>query len=206
MCFLFNGNKTNFNQEATFRDVNRYFQTGNSGVKDATLTELLIDRRVSHFQWDLVMRNLEMGNYFQSWDGIFFILREYEEHLSGNIVEREITVNRIYPDDEVSVRILYQDINRYGAVKKRKYSYALGNLFMSNNQHTARDFAAHKTRISTAIARQNIIYESENQLLNYDSWTSLEIEQRSKQILDFVIQKWQLPALDTSFWKDYFGN
>ena len=205
MCFLFNGNKTNFNQEATFRDINRYFCTGNSSVMDITLTELLLEKRVSHFHWDLVLRNIELGNYFHSWDGIFFILREYEEHISGKIVEREIAVNRIYPDDEVSVRILYQDINRYGVAKKRKYSYALGNLFMSNNQHAARDFDAHKTRISNAIARENIIYESERQFLNYNKWTALEIEQRSQEILDFVIEKWQLPPLPANFWKDYFN-
>ena len=206
MCFLFNGNKTNFNQEATFRDVNRYFCTGNSGVTNVTLTELLLEKRVSHFDWALVLLNIELGNYFHSWDGIFFILREYEEHISGKIVEREIAVNRIYPDDEVSVRILYQDINRYGVAKKRKYSYALGNLFMSNNQHAARDFDAHKTRISNAIARENIIYESERQLLNYNNWTTKEIEQRSQEILDFLIEKWQLPPLPANFWKEYFGN
>ncbi|HCR75866.1 MAG TPA: hypothetical protein DIW37_05580, partial [Chryseobacterium sp.] len=206
MCFLFHGNKTNFNQEATFRDVNCFFKTGRAANSNASLTELLLNSRVSHFSWDLVNRNLADGLYFYNWDGIHFVLKEYEEHISGDIIQKEISVNKIYPESSPSVRILYPEINRFGVNKKRKYSYALGNLFMSNNNHGDRDFASHKTRIETAIGRNNLIYESEKQLLDIKSWNTQDIESRSRNILNVFVEKWNLPNPGENFWKDYFEN
>ncbi|MEJ5102520.1 DUF262 domain-containing protein [Chryseobacterium sp. MYb328] len=206
MCFLLHGNKTNYNQEATFRDINKYFRTGNAAESGISLKDQLLKNRVSHFTWKEVNRNLSLGNYFYTWDGIHFILREYEEDLSGHMVEREISVNRIYPEEEMKVRTSYKDINRLGVVKKRKYSYALGNIFMSNNNQTLRDFNAHKIRINNAINNNNIIYESEKELLNYHSWETTDIDERSQKILEFLINKWQLPQPEISFWEEYFTN
>ena len=206
MCFLFNGNKTNFNQEATFRDINKYFKTGNANESGESLVKQLLNGRVSHFSWDGVKRNLAMGNYFYNWDGIHFILREYEEHISEKRIEREISINRIYPEDEVGNRIFYQDINNLRSDRRRKYSYALGNLFMSNNSHAARDFASHKTRIQNAIDRDNTIYDSEKELLLYSQWKKEDIEQRSHKILNVFVDKWKLPNPESTFWTEYFSN
>ncbi|SHG54599.1 Protein of unknown function DUF262 [Chryseobacterium oranimense] len=204
MCFLLNGNKTNYNQEATFRDINKYFRTGNAAESGISLKDQLLKNRVKHFTWKEVIRNLSLGNYFYTWDGIHFILKEYEEDLSGNMVEREISVNRIYPEEEMKIRTSYKDINRLGVAKKRKYSYALGNIFMSNNSQILRDFNAHKIRINNAINNNNIIYESEKELLNYYSWETTDIEKRSRKILEFLINKWQLPNSENILFEEYF--
>lgn len=206
MCFLLHGNKTNYNQEATFRDINKYFRTGNAAESGISLKDQLLKNRVSHFSWKEVNRNLSLGNYFYTWDGIHFILKEYEEDLSGNMMEREISVNRIYPEEEMKIRTSYKDINRLGVAKKRKYSYALGNIFMSNNSQALRDFNAHKIRINNAINNNNIIYESEKELLNYYSWETTDIDERSQKILDFLIDKWQLPQPEVTFWSEYFES
>ncbi|MEE6129543.1 hypothetical protein V2E39_19245, partial [Chryseobacterium arthrosphaerae] len=84
--------------------------------------------------------------------------------------------------------------------------YALGNIFMSNNSQILRDFNAHKIRINNAINNNNIIYESEKEFLNYHNWETTDINKRSQRILEFLINKWQLPHPDTTFWEEYFAN
>ncbi len=77
---------------------------------------------------------------------------------------------------------------------------------MSNNSQTLRDFNAHKIRINNAINNNNIIYESEKELLNYYNWETADIDERSQKILDFLINKWQLPRPGVNFWEEYFAN
>lgn len=206
MCYLLYGNKTNYNQEVTFRDINKYFVSGNSAQSGASLIEQLLNTRVHHFSWAGVRRNLEMGTYFYAWDGIYFILREYEEYISGIKVDREIAINRLYPEDKLIARKSYEEINKLGNSRRRKYSYALGNLFMSNNSHSDRSFKDHKDRIQTALNRNNTVYQSERQLLDYDSWTLENIEERSEKILNVIIEKWDIPNYEISFWKEYFAT
>lgn len=199
MCFLFNGNQTNYNQESIFREINRFYVSGNSNSIQ-NLISLILNVKVSHFRWDTVLRNITMGQDFYNWDGIHFILREYDEHLSGEITQREISINMIYPDDQhPSTRAFYTDINRFGMDKRKKYSYALGNIFMSNNSHSARTIEEHKTRIQNAINRENTLYESEIELLNYSSWTTSDIIERTDKILSFVVNKWDLPNPNNTF-------
>jgi len=206
MCFLLHGNKTNYNQEDTFRDVNKYFISGNPAQNGSSLIEQLLNNRVFHFSWDAVKRNLEMGAYFYSWDGIYFILREYEEHISGIKVDREISVNRLYPEDKLIARKSYREINKLHDSRRKKYSYALGNLFMSNNNHSDRSFKEHRERIENALNRNNVVYASEKELLNYGSWTVEDIEERSEKILNVFIKKWNIPNSGSAFWKEYFSN
>lgn len=203
MCFLFYGNKTNFNQESIFREINRFYKSGS--VNDIqTLTSIILNEKVSHFKWDIVLRNITMGQDFYNWDGIFFILREYEESLSGNIVRREFSTSLIFPDDQnIATRVFYRDISRLGRERKRKYSYALGNVFMSNNSQEAKAFTDHKTRIQNAIDREFILYESEIELLNYSSWKATDIIDRTDKILNFMVEKWDLPNAGTTFTSYY---
>ena len=203
ICFLFYGHKTNFNQETTFRDINRYFITGNAGIEGVSLIEQLKTTRVSHFNWGDFDHNLVLGNFFFTWDGLQFVFREYEESLSGERIDKDISINRIYVEDHES-RISYGDINRL-RTKRKKYSYALGNIFISNNSHTPRDFAGHKIRIKNAVKNQNFIYESERELLGYRGWNANTIDERSKKILNFIIEKWDLPKPGEKFWNNYFS-
>ncbi len=204
MCFLFYGNKTNFNQEVIFREINKFFNAGNAGSIPA-LISTIVNVRVGHFNWDTVLRNITMGQDFANWDGIHFLLKEYDEHLSGEPVHREVAVNLIFPDDQnPSTRAFYSDINRWGQAKKRKYTYALGNLFMSNNTHYPRSFEEHKTRIQNAIDRGHTVYESEKELRNYPSWKTDHVIERTHKIIDFVVDKWSLPDPAETF-KNYYN-
>ena len=131
ICFLFYGHKTNYNQETTFRDINIYFNSGNAGIAGLSLLQQLKTSRIEHFNWEDFDHNLILGNFFFTWDGLQFVFREYEESLSGNIIDKEISICRIYPEED-NIRTTYHDINRLGSIKRRKYSYALGNIFISN--------------------------------------------------------------------------
>lgn len=199
MCFLFYGNKTNYNQETIFREINKFYTSGSSNSIE-NLINVILNIRVAHFNWDVVLRNITMGQDFSNWDGIHFILREYDEHLSGEIAQREVAINLIYPDEQSpSQRAFYTNINRLQKPNRRKYSYALGNIFMSNNSHYPRSFNDHTIRIQNAINNANIIYHSEIELLNYPNWDTTSIIERTDEILNFVVDKWHLPSPENTF-------
>lgn len=199
MCFLFYGNKTNYNQETIFREINKFYTSGSS-TSIENLINVILNIRVAHFNWDVVLRNITMGQDFSNWDGLHFILKEYEEELSGEIIQGEVSVNLIYPDDQSpAVRTFYTDINRFQMPRRRKYSYALGNIFMSNNTHYARSFADHKDRIKNARQRGYAVYHSEIELLNNRTWKTTDIIERTDKILNFVVKKWHLPSPDNTF-------
>lgn len=75
-------------------------------------------------------RNIHQNQFFYSWDGIYFILREYEEMLSGVRVQREISINFIYPEEENRlIRSYSTSFKNLHQPNKFKLTYSLGNLF-----------------------------------------------------------------------------
>ncbi|MDM1137817.1 DUF262 domain-containing protein [Empedobacter sp. R132-2] len=193
MCFLLNGNKTNYNQETTFRDINRYFRTEGTAY-GISLSELLKESRTSQFSWNNVSRNILQNQNFYSWDGIHFILREYEEIISDKRVDSDISLNLLYPNEEYhSVRIFYQDINSLTINNRVKYTYSLGNIFISSNKQNPKSFQEHKDRIKASLNRDSIVYDSEIELLSMDHWTKETVIIRGKKILNAILDKWEIP-------------
>ena len=193
MCFLLNGNKTNYNQETTFRDINRYFRTEGTAY-GISLSELLKESRTSQFSWNNVSRNILQNQNFYSWDGIQFILREYEEIISDKRVDSDISLNLLYPNEEYhSVRIFYQDINSLTINNRVKYTYSLGNIFISSNKQNPKSFQEHKDRIKASLNRDSIVYDSEIELLSMDHWTKETVIIRGKKILNAILDKWEIP-------------
>lgn len=207
MNFLFNGNKTNFNQEATFRDINKYFIQGKT-VLDKSLKEVLEEHRVAQFDWENVKRNIIQNQHFYSWDGIHFILREYEEIISKNRVEKEVSINIIYPDEENKLaRSFYHSFKNLHQISKNRYTYALGNLFLSNNKHTPRTLDEHHTRIQNANRNKHFLYHNEIELLNYNDWTSADVIERGEKMLNLILEKWDIPKpKNNSFFTNFLGH
>lgn len=206
MCFVLNGNTTAFNQENTFRDINKYYRTG-STKGGGNLEDVLYSSRVNHFNWENVKRNVLQNDRFYSWDSIHFVLREYEELISGEMVTHDIVINLIYPDADNAVqRNSYRDINSILKDNRQKYSYSLGNIFISNNSHHPRSFEDHKLRIQIAKSKNYKIYKSEDELLEYNSWTMESIVNRGTKIIDSIVANWEIPEPSESVLKSLFGH
>ncbi|QHC86592.1 hypothetical protein AS589_03270 [Empedobacter brevis] len=207
MCFLLNGNKTNYNQETTFRDINRYFITGGT-VHNVSLSELLVTERTTQFLWENVKRNIHQNLNFYTWDGIHFILREYEEIISGKRVEKEVAINLIYPDEDNRLsRGLYPAFKNLHQSNKNRYTYSLGNIYLSYNKHTPRTLQENHSRINNAAIKNHMLYKNEEELLNYKSWTPENIIQRGELILKKILDKWEIPTpIKESFYDSFFGH
>lgn len=192
MNFLFNGNKTNFNQEATFRDINKYFCFGKT-VSEKPLKEVLEEYRVAQFEWENVRRNISQNQFFYSWDGIHFILKEYEELISGKKIDKDVSINLLYPDEENGlVRGLYPSFKKLHLPNKNRFTYSLGNLFISNNKHAPRTLGEHQARINNAVRNNYTIFESEKELLKYEEWTPEDIVKRGDKILNTILTQWNI--------------
>ncbi len=205
ICFLLNGNNSSFNQENIFREVNKYYVNKNHD----NLTDKLESDMVSHFKWENAIRHIHQGENFYSWDGLQFILREYEEIISGKRVDKETNINFIYPTlEHATYRTFYEDINSLFKSNRDIYSYSLGNLFISNNHHAPRDFNEHQSRINSALKKDFKIYESELELLRYSEWTREEIIDRGTKILEAILYKWSIPLPDNKdkFYIKFFGK
>lgn len=195
MCFLLNGNKTNYNQEKVFRDINYYFERG-KGNGNTDLLETLLGDRVSHFEWNLVSKNIHRENRFLSWDGIHYILREWETEISGMPFNANYSLNLVYPSEEYrSIRREFYNIDSVTIANRNKYSYSLGNIYISRTNRAPSNFENLQNRILNALDKNEIIYDSERELLTYENWGMSEVKERGTKILDFMIEKWKLPKI-----------
>lgn len=206
LCFLLNGNKTNFNQESTFRDVNKYFKEKimSNGFN---IQDTILEKRITQFNWDNVKRNILQGKNFYSWDGIHFILREYEEIISGERVVKDVALNFIYPEDiHKLTRGFFPAFKRIHATNKNKYTYSLGNIYISNNYHVNKDFESIQNRIATAIRKDTLIYHSEKELLDMEEWTPEKVIHRGTHILNTVLDFWDIPHPRQDFYQSFLGH
>lgn len=205
MCFLLNGNNSSFNQENIFREISKYYYNDDY----ESLKNKLSDDLVDHFDWRNVVRNIHQNNNFHSWVGLQFVMREYEEIISGERIVRESSnINFIYPTSEFpTVRTFYQDINKVFKSNRDVFSYSLGNLFISNNTHSARIFEEHQDRIQNAFDKGFKLYKSEIELLEYHEWTRDEITKRGEKIFNAILGKWLIPMPEEPdrFYKSFFG-
>lgn len=207
MCFLLNGNNANYKQEDTFRNISYYYRNG-SMLNGSSLFDYLINENLSFMHWDNVKFKIYQKDYFATWDGLYFFLKEYEEVISGRKVDKEVNINYLYPEDmDIITRNEYPDINSLTKVNRNKFTYSLGNLYISNTMQSAKSFKDHKKRITKSIERGSLIYESEIEFLRYQNWTRETIVERGKLILMTVLDYWKIPyPEEDAFYQDFFGN
>ncbi len=198
ICFLLQGNKTNFNQEATFRDVNHYFLYGLSH-QGANLHTTLMNSRVDHFNWDAVRANIHNNlKRFYGWDGLQYILKEWEKSMTNNHADIEnFTLNFIYPEAEyLQARRLFPQLNAMFQINRDKQTYSLGNIYISKSRRAPNSFQALRNRIQTALNNGDRVFMSEEEILNYADWSSEQIKMRGENVLNFIIQQWCLPPIN----------
>lgn len=194
MCYLLQGNNSNLNLEETYRDINHYYTRGRA-YNNEYLLNVLMDNRVEHFRWKEVIRHIHKGNRFKTWAGLDYFLKAREDkgEVNGSI---EPKVYLIYPEeDDFEVRSTYRDINAMQKVNRDRYSYSLGNMFLSYNKYDASNFEKIQHKVQNAIQHKYRLTLSELELLDYTTWTKESIEQRGKNMVEEFIDKWQLPAI-----------
>lgn len=189
MFFLFHGNNTGFNRENIFRLSSSFYN------KKRSIDDLMIELehgRKKDFSWYGVMKNIKHdANSWHGWYGTNFILREYEESLSGRIVpNNEANVRFIYPTENDTHRRSYQEINKLQLRNRNVYTYSLGNLLITKGNTTSKDFKSIKDDIRKST--RSIIYQSEQEILEYSDWTRHTITERGKKILNTILEKWKI--------------
>lgn len=189
ICFLFYGNNTRFNREHIFRFSSLFYN------KKRSIEHLILELNrgwTKHFSWNAVVKNIRNTvEFWHGWDGINFILREYEESLSGRIVpNNEAKVKFIYPTENDTHRSSYQKINTLQLKNRNIYTYSLGNLLITKGNTTSKDFKSIKDDIRKST--RSIIYQSEQEILEYSDWTTDNITERGKKILNAILEKWKI--------------
>jgi len=189
ICFLFYGNNTRFNREHIFRFSSLFYN------KKRSIEHLILELNrgwTKHFSWNAVVKNIRNTvEFWHGWDGINFILREYEESLSGRIVpNNEANVRFIYPTENDTHRRSYQQINKSQLRNRNVYTYSLGNLLITKGNTTSKDFKSIKDDIRKST--RSIIYQSEQEILEYSDWTTDTITERGKKILNAILEKWKI--------------
>ncbi|WPC10585.1 hypothetical protein LEQ04_07495 [Riemerella anatipestifer] len=196
VCFLLQGNKTNFRQEDTFRDINYFYRYGKS-FTGLELLKVLSENRVEHFNWDSFRANIhKKTNRFFGWKGVNYIMREWECTLSNSEKIENYSLNYIYPEsDNEYIRKSYIQINSQIKNNRDKTTYSLGNLYLSRTVRTSYDFDTLKKRISNSLIKNEIIFNTEKEILDYEEWNIDSVKTRGTKILYFMINHWNLPSL-----------
>lgn len=193
MNFLLMGNKTTYRQEDTFRDINYYYRTGAANGNKGLIDVLKVDR-VRHFDWDVATKNIHKENRFYSWPGILYVLREMELRSRKKNANTSFSLNLVYPtDDFPKERKKYPDIEVLQKVNRLKYSYSLGNIYLSRTLRSSAGFFEITERIKGGVARNELISKSEEELLKYEKWGTDDVKKRGEKILKFMIDHWELP-------------
>lgn len=190
MHFLLNGNRTNYNRENIYRlaaTTNR--NSISLGTNSFYLYRDSNNYEKGDFSWDKVVSNIRNpSEKWNEWVGKNFLLEEYEEALSGKRVTKKPNIKPIYSLD-ISYELFY-DINAVLKENRTYYMYSIGNLLITTGDNKARDFESLKEDISKT--RRELFY-SEKEIIDYPSWTKETIKERGRKILDFMLEKWEIP-------------
>ena len=195
MCYLLQGNNSNLNLEDTYRDINNYYLRGRTN-QNSYLYETLMDTRVAHFKWREVSKHVQKGEGFKSWTGLEFFLKSLEEQNDTLSASGEPRVHLVYPSEDYYMeRSAYKDLNSQQKLNRNKYTYSIGNMFLSYNKHEVNSFENIKNKLLQSMKNEYRLTSSELDLLCYEEWTKKTIEDRGrKMVLDFI-DYWELPAI-----------
>lgn len=207
-CFLLNGNQTNLNRERIFRCINSYYKTGNGAIKrndtiDYVNLEAYLNDDLVNINFEDIKRHVQKDSAYYSWDGRVYFLIHWEIYLAK---QKNIELNfedlrainwhtkLIYPDYMSPHRINFESINARNLTTRDKYSYSLGNLFLSKNAslHTNLEHLQHN------ITNNPEHTYNEKELLTYENvfWNEEKIIERGKKMFIFAIENWDLTYIN----------
>lgn len=189
ICFLLCGNATHFNREKIFRISSSFYRDNYRGIDE--LEWDLYHSKVEHFNWNKTDNYIKsFGKHWFGWDGISFILKEYEEILSENMYKKDISIKPIYPTEEYDeIRKTYSHINGLLKSNRNIYTYSLGNLLITKGNNKGKSFDDIKIDIQNA---KRELYLSEKEILSFQDWTMDTIIERGIKILNTVLKKWEI--------------
>jgi hypothetical protein len=148
---------------------------------------------------------------FYDWDGLEYLLYEYEMNLRDN-QDNKIEWSRIRKKDTIE-HILPQTINNNNQCwkdviakyneKERKYlTHSLGNLLLLNqakNSLLSNRCFEEKKSLTRTNGDDNVVeigYRngsfSEIEVAQYDTWTAKKILERGIQLLEFIEKRWNI--------------
>jgi len=159
-----------------------------------------------------IVDRFEIGrDGFYHWDGIRYVLYEYEQYLRGRgkqSVEKlswktlnsykkdHVTIEHIYPQTESNSWSLV--FEGYSNEQKRFLTHSLGNLVplsRSKNSSLQNDIFQLKKNNGEGVGYYNGSV-SENEISQYDNWDANAIEGRGLEILSFIEKRWNISLGD----------
>lgn len=178
----------------THRDI------GFKGVNDEIRSEMGFRCSEEEFHRTLGQLNAEARWY--DWDGLKYLLYEYETHLAADgKPEKGWDVIRKQDLRESIEHILPQTIRsveywetRFTDQQHERYVHDIGNLTLtlSNAHYGNKDFPSKKgsTTDSGISCYANSSLHGERELTRWDDWTPTSIEERGSAILAWARDRW----------------
>ena len=201
--------KTYFNHKTEGVEKELYTTTYNFNkyqnieyLKDEINSSLIKDGKSKIFKAkmfiDKVEKLFEKYEGFYSWNGLVYLLYEYELNLEklsksskkvswSDVSNKDKSIEHIYPQTSKGTWI--DSFKNISQDEKIRYLHSLGNLLLlspsKNSSLGNSSFEKKKEKYS------NGSY-SEIEVSKYDKWTKKEIEQRGLKILNFMRERWLL--------------
>lgn len=212
--FILNGNKTVFNREKIYRCINNYFRTGYGAVLNAGNIERKINL-LYYIENDLV-DNIRLSkiqfnfhkeaNRFLDWPGLEYVLLNWEIYFAKQngemradykeLKNKNLKKKLIYPDaNNHNYRANFEQINRVNLNTRDRYSFSLGNIYLSRTNRRYFDF---EELLNTIQNSDDSTYQEINIFENNKDnieWTTDEIVERGKEIFLFIVQNWNLQGV-----------
>ncbi len=172
----------------------------------------------SYFRDFIYKRFKTSGNGYYGWNGLKYLLFEYEEKLMKNRNQPKISWKYFIKNekDKVSIEHIYpqtadkkcweQEFGHFLKEEQKNLNGTLGNLLPlsssinSSLQNDCFDDKKHTKMDTNGIIIRNG-YEngsySEQEVSSLPNWTSEEIEKRGIRLLEFLEERWNIDFGDT---------
>jgi Protein of unknown function (DUF1524) len=147
----------------------------------------------------------DVDNDWYSWNGLKYVLYEYEEHLAGqngvkvswdvfDTSDPERTIEHILP--QTADRNYWKE--RFNRAQRRRFTHDIGNLCLTedNSAYGNQTFPDKKGQPGKGRCYSNSNLYQERELAQYDDWTEETLLERRKKLIKWVLERWHLEDSD----------
>lgn len=144
---------------------------------------------------------------FYQWDGVRYFLYEYDLHLSENSKTKRVklewetfdkmdykSVEHIYPQSSRQL-CWRENFQNFTSPQRKSLRNSLGNLLpISTEKNSSLKDRCFESKISNNVNSVGYRYGcySENEITNFEKWTSKEILDRGLKLVDFLEKRWKI--------------
>lgn len=197
VVYFFGGRKADTNRPHFLRLINQYFRSKYHHMYIKHEIHRKTDESLRFADiYNNIHKNKSKEQRFKDWDGIKYLLWEYEQKLVGS----KEPILESYESSKVDV--IFPEGNRndpsWTKVKRGrnkenmdKLCYSLGNLTITNKIKNSHSYNKLRDQLLEGS------YTDREIALNHNEWTDQAILRRGLDLLVFIETKWQIPFIGT---------